>query len=88
MTTLVNELTLDRDRVVGELSTLKADLTRKEEDLSRALEGARRVDEQMKALASQLETAKVSAVEEFKLSEAFDDNNTKYFLSGFSFLKK
>jgi predicted nuclease with TOPRIM domain len=88
LTTLVNELTLDRDRVVGELSTLKVDLTRKEENLSRALDDARRVDEQLRALASQLETAKVSAVEEFKSSEAFDDNNTKYFLSSFSFLKK
>uniref|UniRef100_A0A2N9GB78 Uncharacterized protein n=1 Tax=Fagus sylvatica TaxID=28930 RepID=A0A2N9GB78_FAGSY len=88
LTTLVNELTLDRDRVVGKLSTLKADLTRKEEELSKALDGAKRADEQMKVLASKLETARVSAVEEFKSSEAFDDNNTKYFLSGFSFLKK
>jgi chromosome segregation ATPase len=88
LTTLVNELTLDRDRVVGELSTLKADLTRKEEELSKALDGAKKADEQIKVLASKLETARVSAVEEFKSSKAFDDNNTKYFLSGFSFLKK
>ena len=27
LTTLVNELTLDRDRVVGELSSLKGDMT-------------------------------------------------------------
>uniref|UniRef100_A0A2N9I5B0 Uncharacterized protein n=1 Tax=Fagus sylvatica TaxID=28930 RepID=A0A2N9I5B0_FAGSY len=40
------------------------------------------------ALESQLATANVSAVEDFKSSEAFDDNNTKYFLSGFNFLKK
>jgi hypothetical protein len=88
LTTLINELTLDRDRVVGELSTLKADLTRKEEELLKALDGAKRADEKAKALASKLETARVIAVEEFKSSEAFDDNNTKYFLSGFSFLKK
>ncbi len=88
LTTLVNELTLDRDRVVGELSALKANLTRKEEDLRKALDGAKRADEQMKMLASQLETARVSAVEEFKSSEAYDDVNTKYILSGFSFLKK
>jgi predicted nuclease with TOPRIM domain len=88
LTTLINELTLDRDRVVGELSTLKADLTRKEEELLKALDGVKRADEKAKALASKLETARVIAVEEFKSSEAFDDNNTKYFLSGFSFLKK
>ena len=88
LTSLVNELTLDRDRVVGEMSTLKANMARKDEDLKKALDGAKRSDEQAKRLASQLEGARVSAVEEFKSSEAYDDNNTKYFLSGFSFLKK
>ena len=88
LTTLVNELSLDRDRVVGELSSLKGDMTRKEEDLRKALDGAKRADEQVKMLASQLEAAKVSAVEEFKSSEAYDDNNIKYFFFGFSFLKK
>jgi hypothetical protein len=88
LTTLVNELTLDRDRVVGELSSLKVDMTRKDEDLRKALDGAKRADEQMKMLASQLEGARVSVVEEFKSLEAYDDNNTKYFLSDFSFLKK
>ena len=63
-------------------------MTRKEEELLKALDGAKRADEQMKVLATQLETARISVVEEFKSSEAFDDNNTKYFLSGFSFLKK
>uniref|UniRef100_A0A2N9ESR4 Uncharacterized protein n=1 Tax=Fagus sylvatica TaxID=28930 RepID=A0A2N9ESR4_FAGSY len=84
LTSLVNELTLDRDRVVGELSSAKADLTRKDEDLRRALDDVNRADEQVKKLTSQLEVA----VEDFKSSEAYDDNNTKYFLSGFSFLKK
>ena len=88
LTSLVNELTLDRDRVVGEMSSLKADMTRKEEELRKALDGVKRADDQVKMLASQLEAAKVSAVEEFKSSEAYDDNNTKYFLSGFTFLKK
>jgi hypothetical protein len=88
LTTLVNELTLDRDRVVGEMSSLKVDMTKKEEELKKALDDAKRSDEQAKMLTSQLEAAKVSAVEEFKSSEAYDDNNTKYFLSGFSLLKK
>ena len=73
---------------MGELSSLKADMTRKDEDLRKALDGAKRANEQMKMLPSQLEGARVSVVEEFKSSEAYDDNNTKYFLSGFSFLKK
>ena len=88
LTSLVNELTLDRDRVVGEMSTLKADLMKKGEELSKALDGQKRANEQVKVLASKLETARVTAIEEFKSSEAYDDNNTKYFLSGFSLLKK
>ena len=88
LTTLVNELTLDRDRVVGEMSSLKADMARKDEDLKKALDGAKKSDEQAKKLASQLEGARASAVEEFKSSEAYDDVNTKYFLSGFNLLKK
>uniref|UniRef100_A0A2N9ISI6 Uncharacterized protein n=1 Tax=Fagus sylvatica TaxID=28930 RepID=A0A2N9ISI6_FAGSY len=58
LSALVNELTLDRDRVVGEMASLK------------------------------MEAIKVGAVEEFKSSEAYDDNNTKYFLAGFSLLKR
>jgi hypothetical protein len=88
LTALVNELTLDRDWVVGELSSLKEDMARKDKDLKKALDGAKRSDEQAKMLASQLEGARVSAVEEFKSSEAYDDVNTKYFLSGFNLLKK
>uniref|UniRef100_A0A2N9GE05 Uncharacterized protein n=1 Tax=Fagus sylvatica TaxID=28930 RepID=A0A2N9GE05_FAGSY len=88
LTSLVNELTLDRDRVVGDLSSAKADLTRRDEDLKKALDDVKSADEQMKKLASQLEAARISAMEDFKSSEAYDDSNTKYFLSGFSFLKK
>ena len=88
LTALVNELTLDRDRVVGEVSTLKAGMSRKDEELKKALDNAKRYDKQVKKLASQLEVARVSAVEEFKSSEAYDDVNTKYFLSGFNLLKK
>ena len=52
LTSLVNELSLDKDRVVGEMSSLKADMTRKEEDLRKALDGAKRADDQVKMLAS------------------------------------
>uniref|UniRef100_A0A2N9EKL8 Uncharacterized protein n=1 Tax=Fagus sylvatica TaxID=28930 RepID=A0A2N9EKL8_FAGSY len=65
-----------------------AQANQRDEDLKRALDDVKRADEQVKKLTSQLEVARVSAVEDFKSSEAYDDNNTKYFLSGFSFLKK
>jgi hypothetical protein len=44
--------------------------------------------DQMKVLTDQMEAVKIAAVEEFKLSDAYDDNNTKYFLSGFELLRK
>uniref|UniRef100_A0A2N9G2C9 Uncharacterized protein n=1 Tax=Fagus sylvatica TaxID=28930 RepID=A0A2N9G2C9_FAGSY len=88
LTTLVNELTLDRDRVVGEMASLKVDMTAKEEELKKVMADKRSADERLEKLTSQMEAIKVSAVEEFKSSEAYDDNNTKYFLVGFSLLKR
>uniref|UniRef100_A0A2N9ECM7 Uncharacterized protein n=1 Tax=Fagus sylvatica TaxID=28930 RepID=A0A2N9ECM7_FAGSY len=88
LTTLVNELTLDRDRVVGELSSFKVNMATKDEELRKALGESRKANERLQALTSQIETIKASAVEEFKMSEAYDDVITKYFLSGFNLLKK
>ena len=88
LTTLVNELTLDRDRVVGELSSLKVDMTTKDEELRKVMADNKGAHERLKTLTSQLETSKTSAVEEFKSSEAYDDINTKYFITGFELLRK
>ena len=88
LTTFVNELTLDRDRVVGELLLLKGSMMRKEEELNKALDDARSADERVKMLTSQMETVKIAVVEDFRSSEAYDNNNTKYFLAGFGLLKK
>uniref|UniRef100_A0A2N9GAI2 Uncharacterized protein n=1 Tax=Fagus sylvatica TaxID=28930 RepID=A0A2N9GAI2_FAGSY len=88
LTALVNELTLDRDRVVGEMASLKVEMAVKEEELKKEMSGRRSADERLEKLTSQMEAIKVSAVEEFKSSEAYDDNNTKYFLVGFSLLKR
>jgi hypothetical protein len=73
---------------VGELLSLKGDMTRKEEELKAALDDVRRVDERVKMLTFQMEAVKTAAVEDFKSSEAYDDNNTKYFMAGFGLLKK
>uniref|UniRef100_A0A2N9EXW8 Uncharacterized protein n=1 Tax=Fagus sylvatica TaxID=28930 RepID=A0A2N9EXW8_FAGSY len=88
LTTVANELTLDRDWVVGELSSLKADMVAKDAELRKALADNKDANERLKMLTNQLETIKISAVEEFKSSEAYDDNNTKYFLVGFELLRK
>ena len=42
----------------------------------------------MKVLTDQMETVGASAVEEYKSSDAYDDNNTKYFLACFELLRK
>jgi predicted nuclease with TOPRIM domain len=88
LTTAINEVTLDRDRVVGEMSSLRVEMAAKEEELRRALNDKKSLEERLMTLSSQLESVKTTAVEEFKSSEAFDDNNTKYFLAGFSLLKR
>ncbi len=88
LTTIANELTQDRDRVVGVLSSLKVEVAAKDEELRKALADKKSVDERLKVLTSQMEAIKISVVEEFKSSEAYDDNNTKYFIAGFELLKK
>ena len=60
----------------------------KDEELKKAMADKKSADERLKVLTSQMEAIKISAVEEFKSSEAYDDNNTKYFLVGFELLKK
>jgi hypothetical protein len=88
LTVLVNELTLDRDRVVGEMSSLKVDMATKDEALRKTQADQKSDQERVEMLTTQLETIKTSAVEDFKSSEAYDDNNTKYFLAGFELLKR
>jgi ribosomal protein S1 len=88
LTALVNELTLDRDRVVGEMVSLKVEMAVKEDELKKEMAGRRTTDERLERLTLQMEAVKVSAMEEFKSSKAYDDNNTKYFLAGFSLLKR
>jgi hypothetical protein len=80
-------LTLDRDRVVGEMASLKVGMMAKEE-LRKVMADKKSVDEQLEKLTSQMEAIKVSAVEQFKSLEAYDDNNTKYFLAEFGLLKR
>ena len=88
LTALVNKLTLDRDRVVGEMASLKVEMAVKEDELKKEAAGRKNADERLERLTSQMEAVKVSAVEEFKSSDAYDDNNTKYFLADFSLLKR
>ncbi len=52
------------------------------------MEAKDKVVADLQHLVGQIERAKAVAVLEFKASEAFDDNNTRYFLSGFEAFRK
>jgi hypothetical protein len=88
LTRVANELTEDRDRVVGELSSLKVSMAAKDIELKKALDENERINERLRLLTDQMGTIRASAVEEFKSSEAYDDNNTKYFIANFELLRK
>ena len=56
--------------------------------MKKALEESKQAADQMKVLTDQMEVVMITAVEEFKLLDVYDDNNTKYFLAGFELLRK
>ena len=85
---VANELIEEKDRVVGELSSLKVSMAAKDIELKKALDENERINERLRLLTDQMGTIRASAVEEFKSSEAYDDNNTKYFITGFELLRK
>ena len=62
LTALVNELTLDRDRVVGEMASLKVEMAVKEDELKKEAAGRKNADERLERLSSQMEAIKVLAV--------------------------
>ncbi len=78
LTSAVMELTRERDRLVDDLTKLNVDALAKDEELSKTVESYRKALDQLKALSEQMESARSSAVEEYKSSDACDDNNTKY----------
>ena len=60
----------------------------KDEELRKTKESYEKALDQLKTLSEQMEAAGARAVEEYKSSDAYDDNNTKYFLAGFELLRK
>jgi Zn-finger domain-containing protein len=88
LTSTAMELTRERDRLVDDLTKLNVDALAKDEELSKTVESYRKALDQLKALSEQMESARSRAVEEYKSSDACDDNNTKYFLAGFELLRK
>ena len=83
LTSVETELTQERDHLADDLAKLKMDVSTKDEEMNKTAESYRKALDKLKALSKQMESAKFNAVEEYKLSDAYDDNNTKYFLTGF-----
>jgi hypothetical protein len=80
----VLELTSERRDALDEAEKLKKDLKARDEDVKAAVEAVA----DFKHLVGQIEGAKEAAVSEFRASEAFEDINTCYFLSGFEAFRK
>ncbi|GMY33158.1 hypothetical protein FCV25MIE_28400 [Fagus crenata] len=88
LTSAATELTRERDCLVDNLTKLKVDALAKDEEQRKTVESYRKALDQLKALSEQMESTRSRAVEEYKSSDACDDDNTKYFLVGFELLRK
>ena len=85
---VATDLTQEKDRLAIDLAKLKMDVCTKDEKLSRMTKSYKKALDQLKDLSEQMESLKAYVMEEYKLSDARDDNNTKYFLAGFELLRK
>uniref|UniRef100_A0A2N9H2L5 Transposase (putative) gypsy type domain-containing protein n=1 Tax=Fagus sylvatica TaxID=28930 RepID=A0A2N9H2L5_FAGSY len=84
----IMELTRDRNEALAEAENLKKDLKAREDDVKAAVEAKDKVEADFKHLFGQIEGAKEAAVSDFRSSEAFEDINTRYFLSGLEAFRK
>uniref|UniRef100_A0A2N9GBQ6 Uncharacterized protein n=1 Tax=Fagus sylvatica TaxID=28930 RepID=A0A2N9GBQ6_FAGSY len=84
----VMELTRDRKEALIEAENLRKELKAREDDTKAAVEAKDKAEADFKHLFGQIEGAKEAAVSDFRASEAFEDINTRYFLSGFEAFRK
>uniref|UniRef100_A0A2N9GDS0 Uncharacterized protein n=1 Tax=Fagus sylvatica TaxID=28930 RepID=A0A2N9GDS0_FAGSY len=84
----VMELTRDRKEAMAEAEDLRKELKAREDDIKAAVEAKDKAEADFKHLFGQIEGAKEAAVSDFRASEAFEDVNTRYFLSGFEAFRK
>ena len=84
----VTELTRDRKEALTEAEKLRTELKARDGDVKAAVDAKEKAVADLKHLVGQIEGAKEAAVSEFRASEAFEDINTRYFLSGFEAFRK
>uniref|UniRef100_A0A2N9F1I8 Uncharacterized protein n=1 Tax=Fagus sylvatica TaxID=28930 RepID=A0A2N9F1I8_FAGSY len=85
---LVMELTRERKEALAEAENLRKELKARDDDVKAAVDAKDKAVADLKHLVGQIEGAKEAAVSEFRASEAFEDINTRYFLSGFEAFRK
>ena len=84
----VMELMRERKDALAEAEKLKKDLKVTDDDVKAAVDAKDKAVADLKHLVGQIEGAKEATVFEFRASEAFEDINTRYFLSGFKAFRK
>ena len=84
----VLELTRERKDALDEVEKMKEELKARDKDVEVAVAAKDKAVADLQHLIGQVEGSKAVAVSEFKASEAFEDINTRYFLSGFEAFKK
>uniref|UniRef100_A0A2N9HM39 Transposase (putative) gypsy type domain-containing protein n=1 Tax=Fagus sylvatica TaxID=28930 RepID=A0A2N9HM39_FAGSY len=84
----VMELTRERKEALAEAEKLRTELKARDDDVKAAVDAKDKAVADLKHLVGQIEGAKEAAVSEFRASEAFEDINTRYFLSGFEAFRK
>ena len=82
------ELTRDRKDALAEVEKLKKELKEMDDDVKVVVDAKDKAVADLQHLIGQIEGAKAAAVSEFRASEAFEDINTRYFLSGFEAFRK
>jgi ABC-type transporter Mla subunit MlaD len=84
----VLELTRERKDALAKVESLKKDLKDRDKDVEVAVAAKDKAVADLQHLVGQVEGSKAAAVSEFRASEAFEDINTRYFLSGFEAFRK
>ena len=84
----VLELARERRDALDEADKLRKELKVRDDDIKAAVEAKDKAVAELKHLVGQIEGAKEAAVSEFRLSDAFEDIVTRYFLSGFEAFRK
>ena len=84
----VLELTRDRKEAFVKLEKTKKDLKARDDDVKVVVEAKDKAVADLQHLVGQIEGAKAAAVSEFRAFKAFEDINTRYFLSDFEAFRK